>query len=112
MTPHCIRRAFTWLRLVAAGVSPALSLHQAYYCFVGFALGFHFYPLPTHGTTIPDLVILLTLVVTCLVCGLLYPLHIPHITLDDSQRVLQEVGKRYSSEVVKALLQEVMLIPG
>ena len=76
---------------------------------MGVALGFQVYPLTALYTTIPDLVVPPTLFITCLVCQFLYPLHISDVALDDAQRVLQEVGKRYSAEVIKALLQELVL---
>ena len=77
-----------------------------------FSLGCHVYSFPTYSTSVPDLMILFALLVACLKRNFLYLVHIHHIELDNSQRVLQERCERHSTEVVKALLQQFMLIPG
>ena len=72
------------------------------------AVGGHVYSLPTHSAIVPDLAVFFRLVVAFFKSSVFYLLDVGHFKLQETQRVLNEVGKRYPSQVLKALLQQVI----
>ena len=76
------------------------------------AIRFDVYTLSTHGTEIPDLVFLFRLFIAFIQLFFSYLLDIGHLKLEEAQRVLNEVSKRYPSQVLKALFQQVVLVFG
>ena len=90
---------------------PTMLLHIAYHCLMRLTIGGHIYTLSTHITEIPDFTVLYTLGVAFTPGCLSYLLDIGHFELQETQRVLNKVGKRYSPQVIKALLQQGVSVP-
>ena len=95
---------------MTACVSPSMLFHIAYYCLMRVTIGRDVNWLSAYSAIIPDLVFPYCLVVAFARCYLFYLLDIGHFKLQESQRILNEVGEWYSSQVLKALLQQIMSV--